>query len=137
MKNEDEKAPRARIALVDDEGEFRAILRRWLAPRYDTMSFLDAEDLLESEPDAVAPDLIISDVMMPGMDGYRLRQTLRGDPRYASVPVLFLTSLDSDEAFLHGMEAGGEGYLAKPVERERLLECIEQILAVHPPKRQD
>lgn len=120
--------PRARIALVEDEGDFRAVLRRWLAPRYDTMSFLDAEDLLETEPDAVVPDLIISDVKMPGINGFRLCETLRGDPRYARVPVLLLTGLDSDEGFLMGLEAGADGYLTKPVERERLLEKIHELL---------
>lgn len=120
--------PRARIALVEDEGDFRAILRRWLSPRYDTMSFLDAEDLLESDPDAVVPDLVISDVRMPGLNGFRLCETLRADPRYAGVPVLLLTGVDSDEGFLLGLEAGADAYLTKPVERAQLLEKIAELL---------
>ncbi len=120
--------PRARIALVEDEGDYRAILRRWLAPRYDTMSFLDAEDLLESDPDAVVPDLIISDVRMPGINGFRLCETLRSDPRYGEVPVLLLTGLQSDEGFLMGLEAGADAYLTKPVERPRLLQKVRELL---------
>ncbi len=122
------EAKRARIALVEDEGDYRAILRRWLAPQYDTMSFLDAEDLLESEHDAVAPDLIISDVVMPGLNGFRLCETLRGDPRFASVPVLLLTGLQSDDGFLMGLEVGADGYLTKPVERARLLAKVRELL---------
>lgn len=120
---------RARIALVEDEGDFRAILRRWLTPHYDTMSFLDAEDLLESGPDDVVPDLIVSDVVMPGINGFTLCQTLRGDPRFAAVPVLLLTGLDSDEGFLRGMEAGADAYLTKPVDRAELLKKIGELLA--------
>lgn len=126
MKGHDE--PRACIALVEDEGDFRAVLRRWLTPRYDTMSFLDAEDLLESEPGTVEPDLIISDVVMPGLNGFKLCETLRGDPRFASVPILLLTGLDSDEGFLRGVESGADAYLTKPVERELLLAKIAELL---------
>jgi DNA-binding response OmpR family regulator len=123
-----ERRDRARIAIVDDEGDFRAILRAWLAPRYDTLSFLDAEDLLESGAESLPLDLIISDVRMPGMNGFKLAETLRGDPRWARVPILFLTGLDSDEGFVMGWEAGGAAYLAKPVERKDLLDKIESLL---------
>ena len=126
---------RRRVAIVEDEGDFRALVRRWLAPDYDTLSFLDAEDLLESEQEATPLDLIITDVKMPGLDGFSFCRTLRSDSRWSRVPVLFLTGLDSDESFLQGVEAGGDAYLAKPVERLQLLHKIAELLDRKPALR--
>lgn len=126
MKQEDEE--RARIVVIDDEPDFRKVVVRWLSDRYDTLSFESAEDLLESEEESVEPDLIITDVKMPGLNGFRLCERLRGHPRYAHVPILFLTGVDSDEGFLLGQEAGGSAYLTKPVERDLLLQRVEELL---------
>lgn len=117
-----------RIAIVDDEPDFRSVVSRWLEESYDTLWFESAEDLLESPPDDVAADLIITDVRMPGMDGFGLCECLRGHPCYAHVPVLFLTGVGAEEGFLHGQEVGASAYLTKPVERENLLGRIEQLL---------
>ena len=119
---------RPRVAIVEDDGEFRSIVRSWLVPSYDTLSFLDGEDLLESDLEAFPLDLIISDVKMPGINGFNLCKMLREDPRWSRVPVLFLTGLDSDESFLMGVDSGGSAYMAKPVERLQLLNKIEELL---------
>lgn len=123
-----QKSDRPRVAIVEDEPDFRAVVRSWLNPLYDTLSFESAEELLDSDPDSVAPDVIITDVKMPGLNGFRLCESLREHPRYSRVPVLFLTGVDSDEGFLLGQEAGASAYLTKPVERATLLQRIEQLL---------
>lgn len=116
---------RDRIAVIDDDADFRALVRRWLVPRYQTAGYADAEELLAS---GEIPDLVLSDVKMPGLNGFRLCERLRADPRFAGVPVLFLTGVDCDEGFLLGEEAGADGYLTKPVERLTLLEKIGALL---------
>lgn len=117
---------RKRLALIDDDPDFRRIVKLWLSGRYDVAAYEGAEQLLAGS--APAPDLVVSDVKMPGLNGFKLCERLRADPRFARVPFLFLTAVDSDEGFLLGFEAGADAYLAKPVERLRLLEKVAELL---------
>lgn len=117
---------RKRLALIDDDPDFRRVVRLWLSGRYEVDDYAGAEELLASR--ALAPDLVVSDVKMPGLNGFKLCERLRADPRFSRVPFLFLTGVDSDEGFLLGFEAGADGYLAKPVERLRLLEKVAELL---------
>lgn len=119
---------RPRIAIVDDDPDFRALVQGWLRPRYDTISFDSAEAWLDGDEEALAPDLMITDVKMPGVNGFKLCETVRAHPSYAGLPILFLTGVDSDEGFLLGQEAGASAYLTKPVERAVLLDKIEDLL---------
>ena len=121
-------ASRPRIAVVEDDADYRAIVQSWLRPRYDTMGFDSADEVLDVDPEDFAPDLLITDVKMPGMNGYRLCELLRKHPRFDRLPILFLTGVDSDEGFLLGQEAGASAYLTKPVERARLLERVATLL---------
>ncbi len=68
----------------------------------------------------VQPDLIVTDVMMPRMDGWALVRSLRARPEFALVPVIFLTALGSDEDRIHGFRLGADDYLAKPFRFEEL-----------------
>jgi CheY-like chemotaxis protein len=119
-----------RVALIDDDADFRRLVRRWLEPRYRVDSYEGAEELLAS---GSLPDLVISDVKMPGLNGFRFCEAMRRDPRLARVPFLFLTGVDCDEGFLLGLEAGADAYLAKPVERLRLLEKAAELLRAAAP----
>lgn len=119
-------AERRRVALIDDDADFRRIVRRWLSGRYEVACYADAEELLAGQ--GPPPDLVISDVNMPGLNGYTFCERVRADPRLARVPFLFLTGVDCDEGFLLGFEAGADAYLAKPVERRRLLEKAAELL---------
>jgi CheY-like chemotaxis protein len=78
---------------------------------------------------AHAPDVVISDVMMPGMDGWALVQHLRQDPRLASIPVIFLTALGKDQARLRQLGLGDQDYLAKPFRFEDLDKRVDAALA--------
>lgn len=117
---------RRRLAFIDDDPDFRRIVRSWLAARYEVAAYVGAEELLAAA--GPAPDLVISDVKMPGLNGFKLCERLRADARFAHVPFLFLSGVDSDEGFLLGFEAGADGYLAKPIERLRLLEKVAELL---------
>jgi DNA-binding NarL/FixJ family response regulator len=74
------------------------------------------------------PDLIISDIRMPGMDGYKLARHLRGSPRTALVPIVFLTAKDETADRIEGFRAGVDAYLTKPFEPEELIAVVNGIL---------
>ena len=127
-----EMREKLRIALVDDEPDFRTILKTWLRPAYEPVAYDSAEELLADQ--SAAPDLIITDVRMPGLSGYLLCEALKAHPRLGKVPILFLTGVDSDEGYLLGMEAGAAAYLTKPVDRPRLMERVRELLERRPAK---
>jgi CheY-like chemotaxis protein len=75
------------------------------------------------------PALVISDIIMPEMNGYELCQKLKGDVRTADIPVILLTSLDSTEDVLEGIACGADDFLTKPYSEQYLIQLIRQILA--------
>ena len=116
-----------RIVMVDDEPDFLTIAETWLEPKYDLVSFTDGADLL-SQLSALEPDLLILDVRLPGLDGFKLCRRIRADNRFASLPILFLTASHSDIDFFRNLEVGGTSYLTKPVSRKELLARVKELL---------
>lgn len=123
-----EARARRRLALVEDEADFRAALKFWLRPVFEVAAFASAEDFLADGPRKPLPDLIIADVNLPGLDGFGLCAALRKDPRRSRIPVLLLTGLTVDKGLFKGQAAGVCAYLTKPIERENLLEQIDKLL---------
>lgn len=117
-----------KIVIVDDEPDFLTIVRDWLSPKYDLVTLTGGEGLLE-ELQGLEPDLLILDVRLPGRDGFALCRQIRGDRRFESLPILFLTASHSDADFLRNLEAGGTSYLTKPVGRRELLARIRELLS--------
>ncbi|HEY0718328.1 MAG TPA: SpoIIE family protein phosphatase [Streptosporangiaceae bacterium] len=110
----------ARVLLADDNADMREYLQRLLQVRYEVTTVADGLTALDSVR-ADAPDLVISDVMMPGLDGLALVAALRCDPRTADVPVLLLSARAGQEAAIEGLEAGADDYLVKPFLAAELL----------------
>ena len=109
-----------RVLLADDNADMRDYLRRLLRPAYQVVTVTDgraALDAARSRP----PDLIISDVMMPELDGLALVTALRADPRTADIPVLLLSARAGQEAAIEGLDAGADDYLVKPFAAAELL----------------
>ncbi len=73
------------------------------------------------------PDLILLDVMMPGLDGFEVCRRIRSDPRLAEVPIILLTALDDRESLLQGIEAGADDFLHKPVDRQEIIARVRTI----------
>ncbi|GAA3630849.1 SpoIIE family protein phosphatase [Streptomyces chitinivorans] len=113
-------AARARVLVADDNADMREYLRRILAPGYRVTTVADGRAALEAVR-ADAPDMVVSDVMMPRMDGLELVAALRADSRTASVPVLLLSARAGQEASIEGLEAGADDYLVKPFSAAELL----------------
>ncbi|MDO0924725.1 SpoIIE family protein phosphatase [Streptomyces sp. TG1A-8] len=111
----------ARVLVADDNADMREYLARILA---DVGYRVDAVGDGREALDAVrrkAPDLVVSDVMMPRLDGLQLVRALRADPRTASVPVLLLSARAGQEASIEGLQAGADDYLVKPFAAAELL----------------
>jgi hypothetical protein len=113
--------PRARVLVADDNTDMREYLVRLLkASGYDVDAVADGQDALESVR-AHPPDLLVSDVMMPRLDGLALVSTLRADPRTSVVPILLLSARAGQEASIEGLDAGADDYLVKPFVAAELL----------------
>ena len=112
--------PPPRVLLADDNADMREYLHRLLRSSYQVTAVADGLTALDAVR-ASAPDLVISDVMMPGLDGLALVAALRSDPRTADVPVLLLSARAGQEASIEGLEAGADDYLVKPFSAAELL----------------
>ena len=102
------------ILAVDDEASNLQLLRQILQDHYRLRFAKDGPRALELVREE-CPDLILLDVMMPGMSGYEVCAALKADPRTASVPVIFVTALTDTDDELEGFEAGAVDYITKPV----------------------
>jgi signal transduction histidine kinase len=98
----------------------RAYVARLLGPRYDVESVADGQAALEAALDN-PPDLVLTDVMMPRLDGFGLLRALRSNPRTAEIPVIFLSARAGEESRIEGMGAGADDYLVKPFSSRELI----------------
>ncbi len=109
-----------RVLVADDNADMREYVRRLLSSRYDVTLASNGREALDQAL-ADPPDLVVSDVMMPELDGMQLLAALRGDPRTARVPVVMLSARAGQEAAVEGLSAGADDYLVKPFSAEELL----------------
>ena len=116
------------VLIVDDEERNRKLLQTLLrAEGYDTMAAengAEALDLARSD----MPDLILLDVMMPGMDGFETVGKLKAEERTRRIPVIMVTSLDDRESKLKALQAGSEEFLSKPIDRSDLIVRVRNLL---------
>jgi len=126
---------RARVLVADDNADLRDYLRRLLRPAYRVKTVADGEQALRAAR-ADPPDLVISDVMMPGMGGLELVSRLRADPRTADVPVLLLSALAGERHSAEGLAAGADDYLVKPFSAVELLARVRANVEMHRLRRQ-
>jgi signal transduction histidine kinase len=113
-------SPTATILIVDDEIHNRRLLETLLRPEgFLTLSAANGEEALASIAQR-APDLILLDVMMPGMDGYQVAGILKANPGTVNIPIIMVTELVDRRARVTGLNAGAEEFLTKPVDRAEL-----------------
>lgn len=117
-----------RLLVVDDEPNLlRAVAACLKAENYEVTTARSAHEALMHLAESV-PDLIISDIRMPGMDGYKLARQLRASQRTALVPIVFLTAKDEIADRIEGFRAGVDAYLTKPFEPDELIAVVNGIL---------
>jgi len=117
-----------RLLVVDDDpGLLLAVSETLRAEAYDVKTARRGADALVMVAQAL-PDLIISDIRMPGMDGHQLVERLRSNPRSRLVPIIFLTAKDETADRIQGFRTGVDAYLTKPFESEELAAVVAAIL---------
>src|SRR5580692_10410833 len=122
------RAPR--ILVVDDHPSIAGLMSQLLTQRgYDVVTAADAEEA-EAEVRREAPDLILSDVKMPGKSGYELCRALKSDPATRLIPFVLITGLTDSSDKLQGIEAGADDFLNKPVLAEELTARVKSLLRV-------
>lgn len=115
-----EPSGRPRIVLADDNRDMREYVQRLLERRYDVLALSDGERAL-AEVLKNPPDLVLTDVMMPKLDGFQLLHELRQHPDTATLPIIMLSARAGEEAQSEGMEAGADDYLVKPFTARELM----------------
>ena len=115
------------ILVIDDNTEIRNLLKDILAPEY---KIVEAVDGLEgwNKASEIVPDLIISDILMPGMDGNKLCEKIKTTNLTNHIPVILLTALPTSEDRIKGLKHGADSYIPKPFEAEHLLVRIEKLI---------
>jgi YesN/AraC family two-component response regulator len=118
---------RAAILIVEDNDDFRSYLQSVLSDTYEVATAREGNEALEMLK-TTNPDLILSDVMMPGMDGFQFVQNIREIEQFRHLPVLFLSAKDLDKDKEQGLSTGADVYLTKPVKSKLLRSQIAALL---------
>lgn len=121
---------RARVMVVDDEPFYLELLSNLLDEDYDVVVARNGEQALRRAVSATRPDLILLDVVMPGMDGLEICRRLKADSLSSAIPVIFLTSRRAEQDELAGFELGAVDYIAKPVNPTLLKRRVSTHLAL-------
>lgn len=118
----------AHILVAEDEPDLRANLERLLRLEGYRVSTVADGPAACAAVRALAPDLLVTDLMMPGMDGEALLRALRADPAAAGLPVLLLTARAGDDDRGRALAAGADAVVHKPYQRQALLDCVRALL---------
>ena len=113
-----------RVLVADDNADMRQYLARLLSERYEVVAVADGKLALESIQKR-APDLVVSDIMMPNLDGFALLQALRSNNETNTIPVILLSARAGEEARVEGIDAGADDYLVKPFSARELLARVQ------------
>jgi DNA-binding response OmpR family regulator len=116
------------VLVVDDNPDLRHLVRRQLENRYRVLEAVDGREALAAIAELL-PDLVLSDVMMPELDGLQLCRAIRSDPATDFVPVVLLTALAETENRIGGLEGGADAYLAKPFDVAELRAVVDGLIA--------
>ena len=117
-----------RILVVDDEEDILSVLKfRLEANNYEVLSATDGQEGL-NKARSERPDLIILDLMLPKLDGYKVCRMLKFDEGYKNIPIIMFTARDQKKDEELGKEMGADAYITKPFESEVLLEKIKELL---------
>lgn len=119
----------AQLLLVDDEPGVRVSVKEYLQEvgGFEVQVASNANEALQMLEKKI-PDLVISDVMMPQVDGYQFLKKLRDDPRFKALPVVFLTARGMTSDRILGYQSGVDAYLSKPFDPDELVAIVENLL---------
>jgi len=118
-----------RILIIDDEKSNLMYLNSLLSPEFTLYMARDGAEAIE-RANVYLPDLILLDILMPGMDGFEVLSTLKNSEKTRNIPVIFVTGLSGDEDRIKGLELGAADYITKPFDDETVLQCITNHLEI-------
>jgi putative two-component system response regulator len=123
-------SPRATVLLVDDTPQNLALMTELLQNDYDLMVANNGVRALHLAQEVRQPDIVLLDIMMPGLDGYEVLRRLKADPRTHEIPVMFLTARAEVEDETRGLQLGAVDYITKPINPSILLARVRTQLMV-------
>ncbi len=123
-----ENPDKTTVLVIDDNHDIRTLVSSILTSDYDVITAADGSEGLKMAAKYI-PDLIICDVMMPGMDGLECCRRLKSEQSTSHIPVLMLTACSMDEQRVQGYECGADGYMSKPFNRDVLLARCRSLIA--------
>ncbi len=115
------------VLVVEDSADVRDYIRGSLEPLYEVVDARNGSEGIQ-KAQKIIPDLVISDIMMPGVDGYELCRQLKNDIRTSHIPVILLTAKASEENIIRGLETGADDYITKPFNTKILLTRIKNMI---------
>lgn len=124
-----EATRKKRILVVDDEPQNIIVMREILKSDYTVIAATDGAKALSLAQSGTPPDLIMLDIMMPGIDGYEVLRRLRTNPRTAGLPVVLVTAKGEIEDKMTGYELGSSDYITKPLDSSFVLNVVRKILS--------
>jgi signal transduction histidine kinase len=129
------RSGRLRVLLADDNADMRDYVRRLLAERYDVLAVPDGLTALAAAQKH-PPDLVLTDIMMPGLDGFGLLRELKATQNTRSVPVILLSARAGEESAVEGLNAGADDYLTKPFSAQELMARVRTHLDIAHARRE-
>ena len=124
---EAEESAKKHIAVVDDDIDIANYLKIMLQPQYKVSLYFDAQSALKGMEEDL-PDLVISDVVMPGMTGYELCEKIKGDLQLSHIPVVLVTAKVAVENQIQGLDKGADAYVTKPFQPAYLMALVKSLL---------
>jgi PAS domain S-box-containing protein len=121
----EESGNKPTVLLVDDNRDMREYVARLLQPRFVVVTAEDGRHALELLDAGLEPDLILSDVMMPRLDGFGFLKAIRQRPRIETLPVIFLSARAGEESRIDGLDVGADDYLVKPFSARELITRVD------------
>jgi PAS domain S-box-containing protein len=131
----DDRALRSRVLVADDNADMRLYLVRLLSERFDTIAVANGRAALEAIQQQM-PDLILSDVMMPELDGFGLLRELRNNSETRTIPIILLSARAGEESRVEGIDAGADDYLVKPFSARELIARVQTHLQLAQVRRE-
>ncbi len=123
------------VLLVDDNADMRDYVGRLLLKRYDLITARNGDEAFERMQEE-RPDLVLSDIIMPGLDGFGLLKKMRNHPEMRMIPVIFLSARAGEESKIGGLEAGADDYLVKPFTARELIARVDATLRIDAARKQ-
>jgi DNA-binding response OmpR family regulator len=120
----------SRIFLVDDDVDLAELVRTKLIAEGHQVTIINSGEGAFEMAKQVKPDIVILDIMLPGVTGYQICRRFRKDPELYRVAVLILTALGEEPEVIHGLEQGADDYLVKPFKLERLMDKLSSLAAL-------